>query len=74
MLIGIYYIIILYLLIFYSEIFKCLYTTKPVLVDYSYRLLVCRLLFRLPVLLYNGLWYLLTLIKLQLCSPKVHLR
>ena len=36
--------------------------------------LVCRLLFRLPVLLYNGLWYLLTLIKPQLCSPKVHLR
>ena len=59
---------------FYSELFKYLYITKPVLVDYSYRLLVCRLLFRLPVLLYNGLWYLLTLIKLQLCSLKVHLR
>ena len=30
---------------FYSELFKCLYITKPVLVDYSYRLFSLSTLF-----------------------------
>ena len=44
---------------FYSELFKCLYITKPVLVDYSYRLFGLSTLFRLPASLYNDLWFLL---------------